>query len=119
MQKQLIHKIIKIIINDNPNFVFDSRIVKKGDIFIGIKTNNDNGSNYVDAALKKGCSLAIIDKKILHKNILYSPNVIKLLKSISIEIYNFAHEFALSKDILIADTKMEFGLIDKVVEKRS
>lgn len=86
MQKQLIHKIIKIIINDNPNFVFDSRIVKKGDIFIGIKTNNDNGSNYVDAALKKGCSLAIIDKKILHKNILYSPNVIKLLKSISIEI---------------------------------
>ena len=34
------------------------------------------------------------------------------LESISIEIYNFAHEFALSKGILIADTKMEFGMID-------
>ena len=34
------------------------------------------------------------------------------LESITIEIYNFAHDFALSKDILIADTKMEFGIIN-------
>lgn len=34
------------------------------------------------------------------------------LESITIEIYNFAHDFALSKNILIADTKMEFGIID-------
>ena len=34
------------------------------------------------------------------------------LESITIEIYNFAHDFALSKNILIADTKMEFGIIN-------
>lgn len=34
------------------------------------------------------------------------------LESITIEIYNFAHDFALSKGILIADTKMEFGVIN-------
>ena len=39
-------------------------------------------------------------------------NMADQLESISIEIYNFAHEFALSKSILIADTKMEFGLIN-------
>lgn len=30
----------------------------------------------------------------------------------SISIYNYAHDFALSKGIIIADTKMEFGLIN-------
>ena len=34
------------------------------------------------------------------------------LESITIEMYNFAHDFALSKGILIADTKMEFGVIN-------
>ena len=86
MQNQLIRKITKIIINDNPNFVYDSRKVKKGDIFIGIKTDIDNGSNYVDVAINNGCSLAIIDKKKTNKKILYSSNVIKLLKSIVSEV---------------------------------
>ena len=34
------------------------------------------------------------------------------LQNITLEIYNFAHEFALNKGIIIADTKLEFGLID-------
>ena len=34
------------------------------------------------------------------------------LEDYSISIYNYAHDFALSKDIIIADTKMEFGLIN-------
>ena len=34
------------------------------------------------------------------------------LEDYSISIYNYAHDFALSKGIIIADTKMEFGLID-------
>ena len=86
MQNQLIRKITKIIINDNPNFVFDSRKVKRGDIFIGIKTNIDNGSNYVDEAINNGCYLAIIDKKKTNRKILYSSNVNILLKSIVSEI---------------------------------
>ena len=34
------------------------------------------------------------------------------LKTISIDIYRHAHEYALTKGIIIADTKMEFGLLD-------
>ena len=34
------------------------------------------------------------------------------LESITISIYNFAHDFALSKGIIIADTKLEFGFIN-------
>lgn len=34
------------------------------------------------------------------------------LKSRSLEIYHWAHEFALSKGLIIADTKFEFGMID-------
>lgn len=35
---------------------------------------------------------------------------INFIKSRTIDIYNFATEFALSKGIIIADTKMEFGI---------
>ena len=79
MQNQLINKIIKLIIDENPNFVFDSRLIKKGDIFIGIKTKNDDGSNYADLALRKGCSLAIINKNIINKKIIFVPDVLKFL----------------------------------------
>jgi phosphoribosylaminoimidazole-succinocarboxamide synthase len=34
------------------------------------------------------------------------------LADISIAVYNFAHDLALDKKIIIADTKMEFGFID-------
>ena len=34
------------------------------------------------------------------------------LQNITLKIYAFAHEFALNKGIIIADTKLEFGLID-------
>lgn len=38
------------------------------------------------------------------------PNVADKIKSLSIAIYNFASGFALSRGIIIADTKFEFGL---------
>ena len=79
MQNQLINKIIKLIIDENPNFVFDSRLIKKGDIFIGIKTKNDDGSNYAELALSKGCSLAIINKNIINKKIIFVPDVLEFL----------------------------------------
>jgi len=34
------------------------------------------------------------------------------LEEISLSIYNFAHDFALSKGIIIAETKLEFGFIN-------
>jgi len=79
LQNQFINKIIKLIINENPNFVFDSRLIKKGDIFIGIKTKNDDGSNYAELALSKGCSLAIINKNIINKKIIFVPDVLEFL----------------------------------------
>jgi len=36
----------------------------------------------------------------------------KLIRDKSMELYSFASEYALSKGIIIADTKFEFGLID-------
>ena len=39
--------------------------------------------------------------------------VTRKLQEISVEIYDSARVFALSKGIIIADTKMEFGLIDE------
>lgn len=74
---------IKLLINlkkkNNLNFVFDSRLVKKGDVFVGIKTNRDDGSIYYQEALAKGCRLAIINQNIINKKILYCPNVQKFL----------------------------------------
>ena len=86
MQNQLINKIIKLIIDENPNFVFDSRLIKKGDIFIGIKTKNDDGSNYAELALSKGCSLAIINKNIINKKIICVPNVLEFLNIVTSKI---------------------------------
>ncbi len=34
------------------------------------------------------------------------------LRDTSIEVFNFAHDFALGRGIILADTKMEFGFID-------
>ena len=34
------------------------------------------------------------------------------LKKLTLELYSFAHSFALTKGIIIADTKLEFGFID-------
>ena len=86
MQKKLITKIINIIIKKNSRFVFDSRNIKKGDIFIGIKTSNDDGSNYIDSALRKGCSLAIINSKHTNKKVIYTTSVIKLIKLLALEV---------------------------------
>ena len=39
-------------------------------------------------------------------------DVAERLSDTSIAVYNFAREFAVERDIIIADTKMEFGFID-------
>jgi UDP-N-acetylmuramoyl-tripeptide--D-alanyl-D-alanine ligase len=41
----------------------DSRKVTAGDIFVAIKTDKDDGHNYVASALKAGAVAAIVDKK--------------------------------------------------------
>ena len=48
------------------NIVFDTRLLKKNDIFIGLKTKNDDGSLYYNEAIKKNASLVIVNIKNHH-----------------------------------------------------
>lgn len=41
----------------------DSRKVTPGDVFVAIKTDNDDGHNYIDSAFKSGAVAAIVNKK--------------------------------------------------------
>ena len=45
---------------------FDSRKVKKGDIFFAIKGNQTSGINFINEAISKGASAIISDKKAKH-----------------------------------------------------
>ena len=45
----------------NSNIVFDTRLIQENDIFIGLKTNKDNGNLYYKDAIKKKASLIIIE----------------------------------------------------------
>ncbi|WP_342262048.1 Mur ligase family protein [Alphaproteobacteria bacterium endosymbiont of Tiliacea citrago] len=48
---------------------FDSRLVKKGDLFIALKGENFDGHDFVEEALKNGASCALVEKKICENNI--------------------------------------------------
>ncbi|HLV32444.1 MAG TPA: UDP-N-acetylmuramoyl-tripeptide--D-alanyl-D-alanine ligase [Chitinispirillaceae bacterium] len=41
----------------------DSRKIKQGDVFLAIKTENDDGHKYIDNAFKAGAIAAIVNKK--------------------------------------------------------
>lgn len=43
---------------------------------------------------------------------LVGPNVASKVREAAIQVYTFAHEYALQRGIIIADTKMEFGILD-------
>ena len=47
---------------------FDSRKVKKGDIFFAIQGSKTSGVKFINQALSKGASAIISNKKIKHKN---------------------------------------------------
>jgi len=47
---------------------FDSRKVRKKDIFFAIEGNNTSGIKYIDHAISKGASVIVSDKKIKHKS---------------------------------------------------
>ena len=69
------------------NFVIDSRLVKKGDIFVGIKGDVFNGNTFYKNAIKNGASLCIldsdteIDKK--DKNIVLVDDTIKAIQKLA------------------------------------
>ena len=71
-------KIYKIISNlkskYNSNIVFDTRLIRKNDIFIGLKTKNNDGSLFYKNAIKKKASLVISNVNYNHDNLLYVMN---------------------------------------------
>ena len=53
------------------NIVFDTRLLKKNDIFIGLNTKNNDGNLYYKEAIKKKASLVIVNIKAKHPKLLY------------------------------------------------
>lgn len=47
------------------NVVNDSRMIHDGDVFIALKTEKDDGHNYVKTAFEAGAAAAVIEKKYL------------------------------------------------------
>ena len=47
---------------------FDSRKVKKGDIFFAIKGSQTSGIKFINEAISKGASVIISSKKVKYKN---------------------------------------------------
>ena len=61
---QKIYKIIyRLKSKYKSNIVFDTRLLKKNDIFIGLKTKNNDGNLYYHEAIKKKASLVIVNVK--------------------------------------------------------
>ena len=73
------------------NICFDSRKVKKNDIFFAINGNKTSGIKYVKEVIKKGVVAIISDKKInildLKIPIIYVKNIRKSLSQVSAEYY--------------------------------
>tara|TARA_X000000950_G_scaffold29474_2_gene31869 strand:- start:26180 stop:27343 length:1164 start_codon:yes stop_codon:yes gene_type:complete len=60
---------------------FDSRKIKKGELFIPLKGEHFNGHNFVQQAVDKGAFALCENKKLQHKNIILVENVyLALLK---------------------------------------
>ena len=79
-----ISKIYNLFINSKGVCIDTRKIVKKS-IFFAIKGNNFDGNNFVNEALKKGCSYAITDKKSIKKNdkIIYVNNSLQTLQELA------------------------------------
>ena len=69
---QKIYKIIYDLKSKyNSNIVFDTRLIKENDIFIGLKTYKNDGNLYYKDALKKKASLVIVNIKTNHSKLVY------------------------------------------------
>ena len=79
--QNIFKKIIQAKEKYNSSIVFDSRLIKKNDIFIGLKSNNRDGNLFALDAIKKGAIFAIVDNnKLVHENIIYTKSVQSFIK---------------------------------------
>ncbi len=70
---------------------FNSKEIKKDNIFFAIKGNNLDGNKFISTAIKKGSKIIISEKRIanFHKDVLFihTKNIRKLLAEIAFKIY--------------------------------
>ena len=78
---QKIYKIIDDLKSKyKSNIVFDTRLIKKNDIFIGLKTKNNDGSLYYNDAIKKKASLVIVNINTTHAKTYYVKDTYLFIK---------------------------------------
>ena len=63
------------------DIVFDTRLIKKNDIFIGLKTKNNDGSLYYNEAIKKKAALVIVNIYNTHPKLLYVKDTHLFIKN--------------------------------------
>ena len=79
---QKIYKIINQLKSKyKSNIVFDTRLLKKNDIFIGLRTSNNDGNLYFKEAIKKKASLVIVNVKTNEPNLVYVKNTNLFIKN--------------------------------------
>ncbi len=79
---QKIYKIIyQLKLKYRSNIVFDTRLLKKNDIFIGLKTKSNNGNLYYNEALKKKASLVIVNVKNNNPKLFYVKDTQLFIKN--------------------------------------
>ena len=74
--QNIFKKVIKAQDKYNSSIVFDSRLIKENDIFIGLRSSNRDGNFFALDAIKKGAIFSIVDNnKLVHENIIYTRSV--------------------------------------------
>ena len=75
---------------------FDSKNVKKNNIFFAIKGNKIDGNKFIPLAIKKGSKIIVSEKKFKKKHngiiYLYTNNIRKLLADVSCRVYKKSQE---------------------------
>ena len=80
MQK-IYNKIYHLRTKYKSNIVFDTRLLKKNDIFIGLKSNNNDGNLYFRDAIKKKASLIIVNIRAQHHKLFYVKDTQLFIKN--------------------------------------
>tara|TARA_B100000963_G_scaffold35098_1_gene26055 strand:+ start:2831 stop:4129 length:1299 start_codon:yes stop_codon:yes gene_type:complete len=80
MQK-IYRKIYDLKTKHKSSIVFDTRLLKKNDIFIALKNKNNDGNKYYSDAIKKKASLVIVNIKYKHPKLFYVKDSQLFLKN--------------------------------------
>ena len=80
----------------------DSRHIKKNDLFLAIKGENFDGSNFIDEALSNGAAYAITQSAHKNQNVFTVDNVIEFIGKICSKwMANFGEKLLLSLEATV------------------